>query len=278
MTKKIIFLDVDGTLIDYEQKLPSSARQAVIDARKNGHRVYICTGCSRAEIDSKHWDFELDGMIGGDGAYVEDHGKVIMHQRLTEEQVRHVVDWCTERGIIFREECNSGMYICDGYEEGSLQARIAYMKGKGADVPEGYRPPLPSHMISGANMIRDDVNKFSFVLRTYQDHLDSIKEFPDLKAGTWGGVGEAALYGDLGVKNINKAHAINVLLDYIHADAKDAVAFGDAKVDIPMFECCGYSVAMGNAGKECKEAADYITDDINEDGLANAFRHLGLID
>ena len=276
--RKILFLDVDGTLIDYEQKLPASARQAVIDARKNGHLVYICTGCSRAEIDSKHWDFELDGMIGGDGAYVEDNGEVVMHKHLTVDQVRHVIDWCNSRGIFFREECNSGMYICDGYEEGSLQARIQYMKGKGAEVPEGFRPPLPSHMIAGADLIRDDVNKFSFVLNSYQDHLDSIKEFPDLKPGTWGGVGEAALYGDLGVKNINKAEAIQVLLKHLNADAEDCIAFGDAKVDIPMFECCGYSVAMGNGGPECKAAADYITDDINEDGLANAFRHLGLID
>lgn len=274
---KILLIDVDGTLIDYEQKIPASARQAVIDARGNGHLVYICTGCSKAEIASKNWDFELDGMIGGDGAYVEDHGEVIMHQRITEDQVRRVVDWFNERGIIFREECNSGMYICDGYEEGSLQARIQYMKGKGTDVPEGFRPPLPSHMISGANLYRDDVNKFSFVLRTYQDHLDSKEAFPDLKAGTWGGVGEAALYGDLGVKDINKAHAIDVLLKHLGRDVSDTIAFGDAKVDIPMFEYCAYSVAMGNGGEECKAAADYVTDDINEDGLANAFRYLKLI-
>ena len=41
---KIIFLDVDGTLIDYEAKLPASAAQAVNQARANGHKVYICTG------------------------------------------------------------------------------------------------------------------------------------------------------------------------------------------------------------------------------------------
>ncbi len=35
---------------------------------------------------------------------------------------------------------------------------------------------------------------------------------------------------------------------------------------------------MGNGGTEIKEAADYITDDVNEDGLYNAFVHLGLIE
>ena len=40
---KIVFLDVDGTLIDYEAKLPASAAKAVDQARANGHKVYICT-------------------------------------------------------------------------------------------------------------------------------------------------------------------------------------------------------------------------------------------
>lgn len=64
---KIIFLDVDGTLVDYENKLPASAVTAIRQARSNGHRVYICTGRSRAEVYPELWDIGLDGMIGGNG-------------------------------------------------------------------------------------------------------------------------------------------------------------------------------------------------------------------
>ena len=60
---KIVFLDVDGTLIDYEAKLPASAAKAVDQARANGHKVYICTGCSKAEILQRNL-CDLDGMIG----------------------------------------------------------------------------------------------------------------------------------------------------------------------------------------------------------------------
>lgn len=48
-------------------------------------------------------------------------------------------------------------------------------------------------MIYGGELYRDDCNKVSFILNSYQDHLDSIKEFPDLKPGTWGGA-EKLLY------------------------------------------------------------------------------------
>ena len=47
---KIIFIDVDGTLVDYEGNLPRSAAEAIGAARKNGHRVYISTGRSKAEV------------------------------------------------------------------------------------------------------------------------------------------------------------------------------------------------------------------------------------
>lgn len=40
---KIIFFDVDGTLVDYENRIPESAIRAIRTARKNGHKVYVCT-------------------------------------------------------------------------------------------------------------------------------------------------------------------------------------------------------------------------------------------
>ena len=117
----------------------------------------------------------------------------------------------------------------------------------------------------------------SYVLNSYQDYLDSIEEFPDLKPGTWGGAGETALFGDLGVKGITKAHAIDVLLKHLGADIKDTYAFGDAKIDIPMLEYCNVGIAMGSGGDEIKAMADYVTDSVDDDGIYNAFRHFGLI-
>ena len=66
-------------------------------------------------------------------------------------------------------------------------------------------------------------------------------------------------------------------MKHLGADFKDTISFGDAKIDLSMFECCAYNVAMGNGGPEIKKAADYITTDVNDDGLYNAFKHLGLI-
>ena len=279
--RKIVFLDVDGTLINYETKCPDSAKKAVEQALDNGHKVYICTGCSKAEIEQRDLP-RLSGMIGGNGAYVEDDGVVVMHQGLSKEDVRHIVDWCNERHLGFYLEANSGMYCNDYMLEQGPATMVKYATGKGADIAkaEATASGFVNSFIhlQGEDLYREDVNKISFILSSYQDHLDSKTEFPHLIANTWGGKGELALFGDLGPTGITKKHAIEVLLDYLHADKADTISFGDAKIDLSMFELCAFNVAMGNGGEEIKAAADYVTDDVDADGLYNAFKYLKLID
>lgn len=277
--EKIILIDVDGTLLDYENKLPESAKMAIRQARQNGHKVYICTGRSKAEVYDYIWDIGLDGMIGGNGSYVEDNGEVIMHQLITAEQCKHVVDWLHDRHLEFYLESNSGLYASENFEVVADPVINVYCQRKGKENADQLtvRDVFPE-MIYGGELYRDDVNKISFVLSSYQDHLDSITEFPNLKPGTWGGKGEIALFGDLGVKDITKAHAIDVLLKHLGAKKEDTFAFGDAKVDILMLEYCEVGVAMGSGGDEIKAMADYVTDDVDKDGLYNAFVHFGLIE
>ena len=277
MARKIIFLDVDGTLVDYEGKLPDSAARAVQQARANGHRVYICTGRSRAEVYPYLWDIGLDGMIGGNGSYVEDGGEVVMHQMMTGAQCRRVVDWLHERGLPFYLESNSGLYASTDFATGAAEAVREYSRRKNGEAGVMTVQDAFPDMIYNGNPYREDVDKISFVLHSYQDYLDAAAAFPDLKAGTWGGSGETALFGDLGVKDITKAHAIDVLLAHLGAERADTIAFGDAKVDIPMLEYCAYGVAMGNGGDEIRAMADLVTDDVEHDGLWNAFRKLGLL-
>jgi len=275
--KKVIFLDVDGTLVNYENKLPESAVKAIREARKNGHKVYICTGRSEAEVYDEIWNIGLDGMIGGNGAYVKSVDKVVFHQKISKEETKHIVDWLHERKLEFYLECNSGLYGSEHFEEVGCRSIQEYTNRKGRDGSKvNVRSAFPD-MIFTKELYRDDVNKVSFILNSYQDHLDSVKEFPELKAGTWGGAGEKALFGDLGVKDVDKGKAVDILLKHIGASIEDTFAFGDAKVDIPMLEKCAVGVAVASGGDEIKAMADYVTDSVDEDGIYNAFKHFGLI-
>lgn len=277
--KKIIFIDVDGTLLNYENELPASADKAIKQARKNGHKVYICTGRSEGEVYDYIWDIGLDGMIGGNGAYVRDGDTVVLDQVIDAETERRVVDWLHEKGLEFYLESNSGLYASENFETRADETVKEYSRRKGKEGASDMTVrKLFLEMLFGENLYRDDIKKISFVLNSYMNHLESKEAFPELKAGTWGGAGEIALFGDLGVKDISKAYAIDCLLKHLGAELEDTIAFGDATVDIPMFELCEIGVAMGSGGYDCKEAADYVTSDVDDNGLYNAFVHFGLIE
>lgn len=277
---KAIFLDVDGTLVDYDNTIPESAVTAIRQARQNGHKVYVCTGRSRAEMQSEIWDIGIDGMIGGNGSYVEDQGQVIMHQLISKEDTKHIVDWLHSRGLEFYLESNNGLFASENFRDAARPVLREYSLRKGKtqeEVKDQEAEDALHGLVYGGELYRDDLNKVSFILSDYQDHLDSIEEFPNLEAHTWGGRGETALFGDLGVKDINKAHAIDVLLNHLGVDRQDTIAFGDAKIDIPMLDYCQIGISMGNGGPEILAMADMVTDDVAEDGLYNAFAKLGLL-
>ena len=274
----IIFIDVDGTLVDYSNKIPASAIKAIRLARQNGHKVFISTGRSKAEVYQNIWDIGLDGMIGGNGSYVEYNEKVIMHQMITTEKCREIVDWLNERGLSFYLECNSGLFGSETFEVDAEPAIRAYASGKGKTNTEllTVRQAFPK-MIFGESCYRDDVNKISFTLHTYDDYKAAKEKFSDMVCSTWGGKGEHALFGDLSPDGISKANAIHKTVEALNEDMENTISFGDAKIDIPMFEVCAHSCAMGNGGDETKAAAEYITDDVENDGLYKAFEHFRLI-
>ena len=278
--KKIIFLDVDGTIVDYDNHIPDSTKISIQQSRKHGHLVFLCTGRSKAEMPNEILDIGFDGIIGGNGSYIEYKNQVLMHQLIPYEIAKQVVDWLESRGLEFYLESNNGLFASRNFRDAARQILRIYALGKGASEDQilNMEPEDALHgLIYDGELYRSDLNKISFILHSYQDHLDSKTAFPQLKAGTWGGRGESALFGDLGVKDINKAHAVDIILKHLGANHIDTIAFGDAKVDIPMLETCHIGVAMGNGGPEILAMADMITDDVRQDGLYNAFKKLNLL-
>ena len=276
---KYIFLDVDGTLVTYENHLPDSAVKAIKAAQAKGHKVYTVTGRSKAEMYQEIQDIGFDGYIGGNGNYIESDSDVLAHRTLTAEDTNRIVNWLHEHlGLELYLEANSGLYASGKFEERGLQTMKDYIAYKGKeDNSMTVRKAFPE-MLFGESLERSDINKVSFILDSYQDFREFAKaEFSDFKVGTWGGRGEKALFGDIALAGINKQTALDFLLKEKGVDRQDTFAFGDANIDIPMLEFCGVGVAMGSGGDGIKAMADYVTDATEDDGLYNAFKHFDLI-
>lgn len=105
-----LFIDVDGTLVTYQNRLPESAVAAIRSARSAGHRVYLCTGRSKAEVPDKLWAIGVDGLVGGNGSYVEVGDQVIHHDHLSRQQTRQITDWLADLDRSYYLETNSGLF------------------------------------------------------------------------------------------------------------------------------------------------------------------------
>ncbi len=98
-----------------------------------------------------------------------------------------------------------------------------------------------------------------------------------LQVSSWSLTGEKQEFGKFSLIGVNKVRAVKLLLNYLNVELKDTFAFGDAASDIKMVKYCNIGVAKDNAADELKEAADYVTNHVNEDGLWNAFKEYEVI-
>lgn len=96
----------------------------------------MCTGRSKAENPQEIWDIGFDGMIGGNGCYVESDGEVVMRQLITADQCRHIVDWLHGRGLEFYLESNNGLFASERFREAAAPVMTLYAKGRGASGEE----------------------------------------------------------------------------------------------------------------------------------------------
>lgn len=270
---KIIFLDIDGTLVDFSQQLPASAAKAVRLAKQNGHKIFISTGRSKPQIFSEVMDLEPDGLIGGNGVYVEAGGQVIHNRTIPPDMLAEIVDYLNSRQVGFVEEANSGHYGNAWYAPQVAEKFELSLE----EAETRIRRIFPIIQLD-TNLDRADVNKISAVISPRLDIAELNDRFSrDFLVGTWHISEEKYKFADLSQKNINKGRAVELLLNHLGCDVADTIAFGDADNDIEMLAFCGIGVAMGNASDEIKAVADHVTNAVTDDGLWNGFKHLNLI-
>jgi len=273
LSNKVIFLDLDGTLIDHSLFPPDSALEAVRIAKANGHRLYINTGRSVCQVYDYIWDIGFDGFIGGNGIYIESEGKALFHRPIPQHLVQKVNNYLVEHEIGFFEEGQESLYAHPNY-----LTELADLLSVTPEQAEEKTNRLFPSTTYNSNGTHEGINKISIILNQ-KANLDEIRELlkPELVIGLWSLFGNDREFGDIYQDGTSKGTAVEFVMKHLNLSMADAYCFGDSSNDIEMIKMAGTGVAMGNAIPELKAAADFVTANINEDGLWKAFRHVGLI-
>lgn len=278
MSRKLIFLDIDGTLYSTKTgSIPSSAEKAIQLARKNGHKVFLCTGRALSEVQ-KYLNYDIDGFILGAGGMVYADGKQIYNHPIDRENVTRI-----KKRIL-----KSGLGYCLEGAAGSYCSPIAYEKllkyFSGGETDRNKQIQLCMENGTYPETFEAEEVDSIYKICAYGDafdekykKLESLLEKPFILTLAVDHPDENLCIAEVTNKDVNKGKAIEKILEHYNEESFNAIGIGDSANDIPMFKVCGIAIAMGNGAPEAKEAADYVTTDILDDGIYNAFKYYGLI-
>lgn len=268
---KVLFFDIDGTLVNYQGKMPDSAKQALQQAKKNGHLLVICSGRSVCQIYPWLIDMNFDGLIAAAGAYVEYNHQVVYRHHMEEKTVAQVCDLLNEANAAYMAQAESRIVVTGECGE-RLKKRFQSMS-VGKDVSERV---VNGMEIDDRLKQRSDIEKLNFFDSRIPlgEIRKRLEKDCDVSAMSFNVPTDRD--GEISAKGINKALGIQKFIDHVGITKEDTIAFGDGANDLDMLAYVQVGVAMGNALDEIKKQADYVTTGIDDDGIAHAMSALGL--
>ena len=255
---KAAFFDVDGTLLSHRTKqIPPSARNALDQLKTAGIRCIVATGRMIQEMDKLPMgDVSFDAYITMNGQMTLDANRELISGVPLEGEIKAFVLKLFEEKqipvILVERDRLYVNFVNDRVTE--VQAAIS------SKVP-------PVDVYRGAPIYQVCV----YVTGEEEKILAPAADLCEITRWHSGGV-------DVIAKGGGKVRGIQKFLDLHGLTREEIIAFGDGENDVEMLGFAGIGVAMGNGVADAKAAADYVTADIDDDGIAKALRHFGLIE
>ena len=255
------FFDVDGTIIPFGKDIPESAKKALYRAKELGHRLFLSTGRGTCELDKRLECIDFDGGVFSAGGKVIYNGQNVYMRQFTPSERDYVMNFSKE----------NNMEILIQTEEGTLLKRSTYeCWNKAFDKYLGRKLAIPGLVV--VDEFPEDLEMNKIVFFAMDRNIPSLREKIDPNYTIVGNtVGLPQEYmAELVLSEITKASGIEHLINHLGDDRSSVVAIGDGPNDIEMIQFASLGIAMGNGSDELKKVADFITDDIESDGLEKA--------
>ena len=279
MEKKLVFLDIDGTLLPPgEMQVPQSALDALHKARANGHKLFLCTGRNLG-MTRPLLRHGFDGYICSAGGYVACGEKVLVDIPMQPAQADGLRKVLGEHGIECtletRDETYGGVKMIERFaahfpSDGTLNSEAERWKR----MMEFGMTIRPIEDYNG-----DPVYKIVYIAGSMEDLAEPKRQYADQFVFCENNVNPrvGVVNGELINRKFNKGTGIKAICAHLGVPLRDTIGFGDSDNDLQMTDVVGISYCMANGSENLKKLCDRICPSVQEDGIAKAFEELGLI-
>lgn len=248
---KAAFFDIDGTLLSFRTHRVSEGTVHAFELlHQYGVRTFIASGRPEALIPPMPIHF--DGYCTMNGGYTFIGDKVLVRNAIPQDETDRWLHYCQENGLSTMIFTEHEMYACNVGEE-VLQLRTKL---------EFKMPPVvPVERLLGCEAFQ--------LIAVVPPHADTMLQqlLPHCRMPRW-----CEYFTDVIHQDNSKAVGIESLCQHFGIKQEETMTFGDGANDIEMLEWAGIGVAMGNATDKVKTHADYVTTDVDNDGILHAIK------
>ena len=261
LKKKILFFDVDGTIVTGDHVIPASAQRALAEAIDAGHILFVNTGRPYLHVEPQIKALPMSGFICSLGGHILFHGEDLFHFSFSPEESRGIRDAGYACGMDILFESESGVWFDRRCRNGHGKREFAWLRSIGVPAfDDTFREEFAFDKFVCWPGENADPDRFQSLFRerlTFIPREDSMREVV--------------------LRGLSKADGMLMAMERLGIPREDTFAFGDGANDLPMLRTAGTSVLMGNAPEELWCEADYIAPAVWEDGLYRAMDHFGLL-
>ena len=274
MGRKLIFLDIDGTLtVAGSNTPPESAMKAVRMAQAKGHKVFLCTG-RNPDMLSPVLALGFDGAVASAGGYVFAGDRVLFDCPMEKEEFETGMRLLKENGVFRTIEARNATWGDEDLGDFLAQA------GEGNSELIRWRKALaeqlnirPMSEYDGSPIYKivfmcKEAKQLEPARKALEEKYNFVVQ--DLAAHN-------CLNGELINRKFDKGRGVRIVAEAFGAEIGDTIGFGDSMNDLEMILTVGTSVCMDNGSPALKEKSDIVCPAVEEDGLYKAFEQLGLI-
>ena len=254
------FFDIDGTIIPFGREIPESAIKALSDAKARGHRLFLSTGRAPYEIPDCLKEIPFDGGVHSSGAEIVLNGESIFKRFADEREKKAFAEISEKYDLLWLIQGPRSTYTnqrsLDFYRKICYETNGGEVTIPGLKMVDGF-PDIPLvkfYILSDKGLVMKARQELEGILHCE----NNTTGFPlDCAA-------------EVTIPGITKATGIERMVRHLGESMESTVGVGDGENDIQMVKTCHLGIAMGNACRELKDCADYVTADIDDDGLAKA--------